>query len=174
MSKTVRKNHWIRPVFRICTKSQWGLFWSESRPPAPPAKFCGSPFCSFSVILLTNQPTNQPTEMDKVELRKESDSCVCVTMVAWSEGFEKYFTIKLWIKCKKDRNKRTKQHAEWCSAHEVSTRPSALCWDWFRLSLMSPSASRRIWHFDIHTHTHTHTHILHTNRGPCYTPTALF
>ena len=45
-----------RPFFQICTKSQWGLFWAETR---PPYKFHGNPFSSFCVILVTNQQTNK-------------------------------------------------------------------------------------------------------------------
>lgn len=43
----------------ICTKSQWGLFWVETR---PPSNLHGNTFSSFGVILLTNQQTTYKTK----------------------------------------------------------------------------------------------------------------
>lgn len=49
-----RKKSWIHQF-----KSQQGLIWAETR---PPAKFGGNLFGSFCLILITNQQTDRQTD----------------------------------------------------------------------------------------------------------------
>lgn len=78
MSETVRKNSWICPFIWICTRSWWGWFWTETH---PRSTIQGNQFCRFRVILLTNQPANQPT--DKGEKTKHHwlvNISACITL----------------------------------------------------------------------------------------------
>ena len=58
MLKKEKKCSWISPYIQSCTKSEWGLFWVETH---PPARFCGKPVSNSCVVFLTDQAANKQT-----------------------------------------------------------------------------------------------------------------
>ena len=89
-----KRNSLVRPFIRNCIKSQWGLFWSWTH---PLFKFHANPFSSFCLILVTNQPNNQPGENINFLGRDRNHIAIILSKIMIVYWFTQ--TIKITVIC---------------------------------------------------------------------------